>query len=91
MTRQVQCAKLKQAAPGLMAPPYPGPLGERIFNEISQDAWNMWQQHQTILINEYRLDLSDANARNFLKQQMIKFLFEDESQLPDAYTDPNKT
>jgi Fe-S cluster biosynthesis and repair protein YggX len=88
MSKTVYCAKLKQEAPGLDIAPYPGELGARVFNEISAKAWEMWQSHQTILINEYRLNLSEKEARNFLKQQMIEFLFNDNAQMPDQYTAP---
>ncbi len=55
MTRTVQCVLLKREAPGLERVPYPGPLGQRIFENVSQEAWAGWLRHQTMLINEYRL------------------------------------
>ncbi|MGH8310501.1 MAG: oxidative damage protection protein, partial [Steroidobacteraceae bacterium] len=54
MTRMVQCVLLKTEAPGLDRPPYPGPLGQRIFENVSRQAWAQWINHQTMLINEYR-------------------------------------
>ncbi len=75
MARMVQCAKLGKKAEGLERSVYPGELGERIFNEISQEAWQLWLQHQTKLINERRLSMADAKARSFLAEQMENFLF----------------
>lgn len=69
------CEKLKKQSAGLKAPPFPGPLGERIYHHISQEAWQQWVAHQTILINEYRLSTLDPNARQFLRTEMEKFLF----------------
>ena len=76
MTRMVQCAKLKKELPGLTRQPYPGELGKKIFNSVSNEAWQSWISQQTILINEYRLSLIDAKAQSFLKEEMEKFLFE---------------
>ena len=78
MTRQVQCLKLGKSAEGLDRAPYPGDLGQKIFDNISKEAWDAWISQQTILINEYRLDLSDPKAREFLASEMQKFLFEPE-------------
>lgn len=75
MQRTVYCVKLKKEAPGLTAPPYPGPLGQRIYEEISAEAWKGWLQHQTILINENRLKLTSPEARDFLKKAMETYLF----------------
>lgn len=85
MTRQVFCEKLKQEAEGLSAPPFPGPLGEKIFNQISKQAWQMWLSHQTMLINEYRLSLIDPKAREFLLEEMKKYFFGEGSQAPSGY------
>ena len=85
MTRTVQCAKLGREAEGLVQPPYPGDLGKRIFEHVSKEAWQMWLQHQTILINEYRLNVMDPKARAMLEQEMEKFLFGSGSAKPEAY------
>lgn len=77
MSRTVQCLKLKIEAQGLEFPPYPGELGTRIWQSISQQAWKDWMDVQTRLVNENRLNLADARARKYLKEQMEKFLFED--------------
>lgn len=75
MTRTVKCAKLGVEAEGLDRPPYPGPLGQRIFENVSKQAWSQWVEHQTRLINEYRLALAEASARKFLSAEMEKFFF----------------
>jgi Fe-S cluster biosynthesis and repair protein YggX len=85
MAKEVVCAKLKQKAVGLDSPPFPGALGERIFNEISQEAWSMWVNHQTMLINEYRLSTFDPKARQFLREEMEKYFFGEGSDKPSGY------
>ena len=75
MSRTVQCAKLEKEAEGLAFAPYPGDLGQRIFDSISQEAWQMWLNHQTMLINERQLSLIDPDARKYLEGEMEKFLF----------------
>ncbi|AKH20888.1 oxidative damage protection protein [Sedimenticola thiotaurini] len=77
MSRMVECVKLKKMAEGLDRPPYPGELGQRVFDNVSKEAWQLWLQQQTILINENRLSLVDPKSREFLEEQMQKFLFED--------------
>lgn len=76
MSRMVECVKLKKMAEGLERPPYPGELGQRVFENISKEGWQLWLQQQTILINENRLSLADPKSRIFLEEQMVKFLFE---------------
>lgn len=88
MTRMVHCAKLGQELEGLERPPYPGEVGQRIYDNISQEAWKEWLRQQTILINEHRLSVIDPKAREFLEEQMIKFLFEGEDQKPEGYVPP---
>jgi Fe-S cluster biosynthesis and repair protein YggX len=89
MARNVNCKKLKVEAPGLAASPYPGELGQRIFEQISQQAWQLWLNQQTMLINEYRLSLIDPKAREFLTKEMEKFLFSHENCKPPGYVPPN--
>jgi Fe-S cluster biosynthesis and repair protein YggX len=71
----VQCVKLGKEAEGLDMAPYPGELGQRIFENISKEAWQMWMGQQTILINEHRLNVIDPEHRAFIEQEMEKFLF----------------
>lgn len=88
MTRMVQCVLLKTEAPGLDRPPYPGPLGQRIYENVSKQAWQQWVTHQTMLINEYRLTPIDPKARKFLEVEMEKFLFGAGSTAPEGYRPP---
>jgi len=84
----VQCAKLGEEAEGLDYVPYPGELGQRIYDQISKQAWQEWVNHQTMLINEYRLTPVDPKARKFLEEQMEKFLFEGGAEKPADYVAP---
>jgi Fe-S cluster biosynthesis and repair protein YggX len=86
MTHQVFCQKLNQTAEGLISPPFPGPLGERIYNHICAEAWKNWLSHQTMLINEYRLSLIDPKAREFLYQEMEKYFFGEGSTPPAGFS-----
>lgn len=90
MSNTVFCEKLKKEAKALNSAPYPGPMGERILNHISEEAWGMWQSHQTMLINENRLSMISPEARAFLKKEMEKFLFGEGSEKPQGYTPPSK-
>ena len=73
MSRTVNCVKLKKEAEGLDRAPYPGELGQKIFDNVSKEAWQQWLGHQTMLINEYRLSPVDPKTRSFLEEQMEKF------------------
>lgn len=88
MTRRIYCSKLKQEDEGMDRSPFPGPLGERIFNHISKPAWSLWLSHQTMLINEYRLSLMDVKAREFLREEMQKYFFGEGSEKPTQFTPP---
>jgi Fe-S cluster biosynthesis and repair protein YggX len=79
MSRLVHCIKLGYETEGLDRAPYPGELGQRIFDQVSKAAWQDWLRHQTMLINEYRLSPIEPKARQFLEEQMEKFFFTDES------------
>ncbi len=74
MSRTVVCSKLKKELPGLERAPYPGPKGQHIFDHVSAEAWALWQTHQTRLINEKQLVMTDPEARIYLMDQMDKFL-----------------
>jgi Fe-S cluster biosynthesis and repair protein YggX len=90
MSRMVQCVKLGREAPALAYQPYPGELGKRIYENVSQEAWQMWLRHQTMLINEYRLSAMDPKAQKFLAQEMEKFFFGEGSAAPEGYVPENK-
>ena len=82
MARTVQCAYLKREADGFDFPPYPGELGKRIYDSISKEAFELWKAHQTMLVNENRLNLADARARQYLARQMEQFLFGGDADKP---------
>lgn len=84
----VKCVKLQKELPGLAAAPYNNELGKKILDNVSQDAWNMWLEHQKILLNEYRLNLADKKARQFLAQQAEDFFFGEHAQLPPDFRPP---
>ena len=88
MTRKVHCVALDKEAEGLAFPPYPGELGKRIYENISQEAWNKWLAHQTILINEHRLSPINPEHRKYLEQQMENYLFGDGAEMPEGYVPP---
>ncbi len=88
MNRMVQCVYLKREAEGLGYPPYPGELGQRIYNAVSKEAWAQWLKHQTMLINEYRLSPIEPKARKFLVAEMEKFFFGGGSEKPEAFVAP---
>ena len=89
MSRMVQCVVLRREAEGLMRVPYPGELGQRIYDNVSKEAWGQWLQHQTMLINEYRLSPIEPKARQFLVAEMEKFLFGEGSSRPDEFVPPS--
>jgi Fe-S cluster biosynthesis and repair protein YggX len=84
--RMVMCAKLRRELPGLEKPPMPGALGQRIYDNISQRAWDMWQDHSRLVINHYGLNLADPDARQILRTEMERFLFGDDEQKPEGWT-----
>ena len=88
MSRTVHCVYLKRESEGLDRVPYPGELGQRIYENISREAWRAWVAHQTMLLNEYRLSPIDPKARKFLVEEMEKFLFKGGSQKPEGYVAP---
>ena len=88
MARLVHCVVLKREAPGLERVPYPGELGKRIYEHVSQEAWAQWLKQQTMLINEYRLTPIEPKARRFLEGEMEKFFFGAGSQAPEGYQPP---
>lgn len=89
MARTVQCVKLGREAEGLDRPPYPGPLGQRIFEQVSKEAWQAWIRHQTMLVNENRLNLADATARKYLAKQMENYFFGEGAEMPSGYVPPS--
>ena len=88
--RTVICRKYGKKLPGLSIPPMPGPLGQDVFENVSARAWQEWQTLQTMLINEFHLSLRDADARNFLNEQRIKFLNNEDWERPLGYVPPDE-
>ena len=89
MATNVKCVKLEKELEGLERAPYPGDLGERILESVSKEAWNMWLQHQTMLINEYRLTPIEPKDRKFLEDEMEKFFFDGGSDRPQEFVAPS--
>ena len=89
MSRTVFCVKLQKEAEGLDFPPYPGELGKKLWQSVSKDAWQAWLKHQTMLVNENRLNLADARARKSLAQQMESYFFGDGGDQPAGYVPPS--
>lgn len=85
MTKKVKCIKLGEEADGLDFPPVPGELGQKILENVSAKAWQDWLQHQTMLINEYRLSLRDPKAREYLMKELENYFFGDGSEKPNEY------
>ena len=83
--KQVQCVLLGVEAEGLDYQPYPGELGQRIFENVSKQGWQQWVQHQTMLINEYRLTPFEPKSKKFLEEEMEKFLFAGGSAPPEQF------
>ena len=83
----LHCIKLGKDLEGLEKAPYPGELGKRILENVSKDAWQMWLDHQTMLINENNLNLFEASSQSYLKEQMEKYFFsEDDLDSIQGYT-----
>jgi len=88
MARMVKCVKLGKEAEGLDFPPWPGDLGKRIFENVSKEAWQLWMNHQTMLMNEYRLNPLDPKSRKLIAEEMEKFLFGGGAKPPEGFVAP---
>jgi Fe-S cluster biosynthesis and repair protein YggX len=89
MARMIQCTYLKKEAEGLDFAPYPGELGKRIYENISKEAFEGWKRHQTMLVNENRLNLADLRARQYLARQMEQYFFGNGVDQPAGYVPPS--
>ena len=89
MSRTVNCIILGQEAEGLDYAPYPGELGQKIYDSVSKEAWQRWVAHQTMLINEYRLTPIEPEARSFLEKEMEKYFFGEGSTAPKEFIPPS--
>lgn len=90
MARTVNCIKLGREADGLDFPPMPGALGQRIYANVSKEAWAGWIKQQTMLVNENRLNLADAKARKYLLEQVEKYFFGEGADVAAGYVPPAK-
>jgi Fe-S cluster biosynthesis and repair protein YggX len=90
MARMVHCNKLGREAEGLDFPPVPGELGKKLWESVSKEAWAAWQKHQTMLVNENRLNLADVRARKYLQTQMEKYFFGDGADQVSGYVPPQQ-
>jgi Fe-S cluster biosynthesis and repair protein YggX len=87
--RTVQCVKFGREMVGLDEVPFDNhPLGQRIYDNVSKEAWKMWLEHMKMIMNEYRLNLGTREAQEFLLAQMEKFFFGEGAQLPANYVPP---
>lgn len=89
MSRMVMCKKYKQEKPGLEQPPYPGPKGEEIYNNVSAQAWQEWQNYQTMLINEKQLTMAKSADRKFLSAEMDKYFSNQAVEVVQGYVPPS--
>ena len=87
--RMVFCVKFQKELPGLDEAPFDGhPLGQRIFENVSKDAWRMWVEQMKMIVNEYRLNLGTREAQEFLIKQMEAYFFGEGAALPADYVPP---
>ena len=85
MSRTVFCRKFQEKLEGLERAPYPGPIGQDVFDNISKKAWQEWTDHQTMLINEKHLNMMDAESRKFLQGEMQKFFAGEDFEKAEGY------
>ncbi|MGH9466277.1 MAG: oxidative damage protection protein [Terriglobales bacterium] len=85
MPRTVYCVKLQRELPGLEEPPWPGELGQRVFENVSAQAWNMWKEHAKMLMNEYRLAPWTPEAQKVIQEQLEQFFFGEGAALPPGF------
>tara|TARA_B110000014_G_C19640604_1_gene337666 strand:- start:76 stop:345 length:270 start_codon:yes stop_codon:yes gene_type:complete len=85
MNKTVFCKKFQKDLPAMTIPPMPGPKGKNLMETISQEAWESWKSHQTTLINEKHLDLSQADTRSWLIEQMEKFFNNEEVEQASGF------
>ncbi|HZA36466.1 MAG TPA: oxidative damage protection protein [Vicinamibacterales bacterium] len=88
MARLVQCVKLGRELPGLEKPPFPGELGQRIYENVSAEGYELWQPHMTIMINHYGLNPADPETRRILRREMEEFFFGEDARLPEGWVAP---
>jgi len=88
MSRMVHCVKFGKEMPGLDASPWPGELGERIYNNVSLEAWKLWEERMKMILNEYRLLPFQKEAQELMAKQMTEFFFSQGSAPPADFVPP---
>lgn len=88
--RMVRCVKFQKELPGLDAPPWPGEIGQRVYENVSAQAWKLWEERQKMILNEYRLMPWQKEGQELIKKQMEDFFFGEGSALPEGYV-PQQT
>lgn len=88
--RLVKCMKMQKELPGLDEIPWPGELGERIYANISKEAWALWEETMKMILNEYRLMPWQKEAQTMMAQKMEEFFFGEGSALPPDYVPPQE-
>src|SRR5688572_16981134 len=88
--RTVHCVKFQKNMPGLDVPPWPGELGQRVFENVSAQAWKLWEERQKMILNEYRLMPWQKEAQELISRQMEDFFFGESAALPPGYV-PQQT
>ena len=84
----VKCVKFQKEMPGLEEAPFDTPLGKKIYDSVSQEAWKLWKEHLKMIINEYRLNLADPQSQEMVAQQMEQYFFGEGAALPPGYQPP---
>ncbi len=87
-TRMVNCVKIGKTLPGLERPPWAGELGQRVFENVSKEAWKMWLEYSKMIMNEYRLNPLDPSSHKIMEEQMEQFFFGEGAKLPEGYVPP---
>lgn len=91
MARMVNCVKLGRLLPGLEQLPFPGELGQRIYDQVSQAGYALWPEQEILLMNHYGLNMADPSARELLLTQMEQFFFGEQAQMPAGWTPPGQS
>jgi Fe-S cluster biosynthesis and repair protein YggX len=86
--RKVFCVKFQREMPGLDEPPFNGELGDRIYNNVSKEAWHLWGEHCKMLLNEYRLNPANKQDQELIVKQMEQYFFGEGAALPEGYVPP---
>lgn len=87
-TRMVNCVKIGKELPGLDRVPWKGELGQRVYDNVSKEAWKLWVEYSKMVMNEYRLNPLDPNSQKIMGEQMEQFFFGEGAKLPEGYVAP---